>query len=151
MLDSDETEDALSESERNRGAQEWLAEAARVIEGALRSGVSPQELRSLLEGSISEHDTASSDSLPEFPAEDPDTVYTELPAGLIDVPSAVRKYKLRSSTVYDWIKKGHLNLHGRLKGPVRGGGFLVIRETELVTYMAAPRGKGGRPRKVPPE
>ena len=146
MLGEGESTGSPTAPARNRNSRESLAEADRAIERALRSGVTPKELQSMLELKVSVHETVHQDTLPELPVDDRDTIHTELPIGLIDVPSAVKKYKLRPSTIYDWLKKGHLQQHGRLKGPVRGGGFLVIRESELLAYMAAPRGKGGRPR-----
>ena len=74
-------------------------------------------------------------------------IFTDLPAGLIDLPTAVKKHRLKVRTVHDWVKYGHVRLHGRLKAPAAGGGYLVVDEAELVAYVTAPRNKGGRPRK----
>ena len=79
---------------------------------------------------------------------DADRVFTELPEGLIDLPSAARKYGISRSTLHNWIRGGHVKIQGRLKGSAQGGGFYVLEESELLAYMEAPRNKGGRPAKV---
>ena len=84
-----------------------------------------------------------------FQVLDQDIIYTELPTGLIDLPSAARKYDLNRRTIRDWVIKSHLKVYGRLKGSAKGGGFLLLKESELLAYMTAPRNKGGRPRKEP--
>ena len=82
-----------------------------------------------------------------FPLPDDVPIYTELPEGLIDLPSAVKKYGLKPRTVQDWVKNGHVPLRGRFKAATRSGGYLVVSEDELVDYISAPRNRGGRPRK----
>ena len=76
------------------------------------------------------------------------TVYTELPPGLIDLPSAAQKYGLNQWTLRNWVRKGHLKMYGRLKGSAKGGGFILVRESELRLYKDMPKSKGGRPRKT---
>ena len=73
-------------------------------------------------------------------------VFNELPAGLIDVPSAVKKYGCQNSTLRKWIARGLLSSHGRLRAPARGGGYLVVSEDQLMERLASPS-KRGRPRK----
>ena len=80
-----------------------------------------------------------------IPDDDPDRVYRELPPGLIDLPTASKKYCVKPGTLWFWVRKGNLGSKGRLKGPATGGGYLVICEEELVAYIEAPRNKGGRP------
>ena len=82
--------------------------------------------------------------LPGFPADD--IVYDEVPEGLIDLPSAARKYSLNRGTLRMWVVVGHLRRAGRLKGPAPGGGFVLLFEDELVARLNAPR-RPGRPRK----
>jgi predicted DNA-binding transcriptional regulator AlpA len=80
-------------------------------------------------------------------AVDGDVVYDELPEGLIDLPSAMRKYSLKRPTLWSWVSKGHLQSYGRLRGSATGGGLILVNEEDLVRYMHAPKPKGGRPRK----
>jgi predicted DNA-binding transcriptional regulator AlpA len=75
-------------------------------------------------------------------------IFNELPAGLIDVPTAVKQFGCQNSTLRRWIAKGLLPAHGRLRAPAPGGGYLVVSEEELVKHLSEPRKKGGRPRKT---
>ena len=74
-------------------------------------------------------------------------IYTDLPEGLIDLPSAQKKYGCTRARFRNWVTKGQLKVHGRLRAPARGGGYLVVSEDELVDRLTAPPNKGGRPRK----
>ena len=74
-------------------------------------------------------------------------IYTELPEGLIDLPTAQKKYGCTRSRFHNWVAKGHLKLHGRLRGPAPGGGYLVVCEADLARRLATVPVKGGRPRK----
>ena len=74
-------------------------------------------------------------------------IFDELPDGLIDVPTASKKYFRSKSTLYQWIQRGYVTVVGRLKAPARGGGYLVIPESEIAAHVAKPVNKGGRPRK----
>ena len=124
-----------------------LARWRQATREALESGGAEGTLLSILR----EETATAREHCRRASTDDPETVYTELPPGLIDLPSAVRKHGLRSSTVYDWIRHGHVRPQGRLKAPARGGGYLVVREDDLLAYLKAPRNKGGRPRKTFPE
>ena len=77
-------------------------------------------------------------------------IFNELPAGLIDVPTAVKQFGCQNSTLRRWIAKGLLPARGRLRAPAPGGGYLVVSEEELVKHLSEPRKKGGRPRKTMP-
>ena len=74
-------------------------------------------------------------------------IFTELPEGLIDLPSAQKKYGCTRARFRNWVTKGQLKVHGRLRAPARGGGYLVVSEDELVDRLTASPNKGGRPRK----
>ena len=75
-------------------------------------------------------------------------IYTELPEGLIDLPSAMRKYGCRRGRLDSWVQRGRLKVYGRLKGAARGGGYVVVSEAELTNRLATVPSKGGRPRKT---
>ncbi len=152
MVELDTRKDAPPLAQKNGASQELLVQAGDAIEDALESGIPVEEIRkllSMLELKVTEHEVAYQDTLPAFPEDDQDTVYAELPPGLIDLPSAVKKYKLRPRTAQNWVKFGRITLRGRLRASARGGGYLLVREDELVAYIAGPRDKGGRPRKTP--
>ena len=149
MVELDASKDAPVQGRKNGASHTPLGEAGEAIERALRSGATREEILSMLELKVTENEVAYQDTLPAFPDDDTDTVYTELPPGLIDLPSAIKKYRLRPRTAQNWVKFGRIKLRGRLKASARGGGYLVVCEDELVTYMTGPRDKGGRPRKTP--
>ena len=135
----------MAESEAG-AAGPVLARWRQATREALESGVAGRILLSILrEETAAARERRRRASIHE--TDGPDTVYTELPPGLIDLPSAVKKYGLILSTVHDWIRHGRIKPQGRLKAPARGGGYLVVREEDLLAYMRAPRDKGGRPQK----
>ena len=73
-------------------------------------------------------------------------VYTDLPDGLIDLPSAMRRYGCKAATLRGWVYQGHLKAVGRLRGSSPGGGYLVVSEAELEQHLASPRKKGRKPK-----
>ena len=74
-------------------------------------------------------------------------IYDELPPGLIDLPSAAKRYDKTAGAMRMWVLRGHVAKVGLLKAPAKGGGYVVVRESDLVEYMNRPRNKGGRPKK----
>ena len=118
------------------------------IEGARINGVPEDEISAMVSTTAIQHDSELQSCLPGFPAHAPDRVYTDLPPGLIDVPTAAIKYDISRRTIQGWLRKKRLPLHGRLKAPGPGGGCLVVCESELLEYMSSPKSKGGRPRKT---
>jgi hypothetical protein len=75
-------------------------------------------------------------------------IYTELPDGLIDLPTAATRYECKGPTLRMWVHRGHLKLMGRLKGSCTGGGYLVVSESDLKERLSTPNKKGGRPPKT---
>ena len=82
-------------------------------------------------------------AFPDYPRED--IIYDEVPEGMIDFPSAARKYSLNRGTLRTWLVGGHLSRAGRLKGPAPGGGFVLLFEDELIRRLNSPR-LPGRPK-----
>ena len=73
-------------------------------------------------------------------------IVDEVPDGLIELPAAAAKYERSRTTLHSWIRQGRLQPHARLKGPARGGGYLLIPEADVLALIANPP-KIGRPRK----
>ena len=116
-----------------------------VTQRALQAGVSEKVLHSMLTTetiAAQDHhcETCSPDNY------DPDTVYAELPEGLITLPEAARKYNVNRRTIQTWLRQNHITSKGRLRGSARGGGFVLVSEDELVRYIATPK-RIGRPPK----
>ena len=79
------------------------------------------------------------------PDELPDGIFSEVPEGLIDLPSAASKFGCSLGRLHSWIARGHLQVHGRLRAPARGGGYRLVSEEEVIQHMRMPPNKGGRP------
>ena len=75
-------------------------------------------------------------------------IYTELPDGLIDLPAAMELYGCGRQRLHGWVQRGHLKVHGRLRGAARGGGYIVVSKDELEHRLQTVSPKGGRPRKT---
>ena len=71
----------------------------------------------------------------------------EMPQDYIDAPTATKKYGLSHSTIMMWIKRGKIVSRGRLRGSARGGGYHVLRESEIRSCLNNPR-PAGRPRQI---
>ena len=119
------------------------------IEDALAAGViTRDEILDMV--STAEPTTALNGHEPAEPATRADDlpIYTELPEGLIDLPTAMRKFGCRRGRLDSWVQRGRLKVYGRLKGAARGGGYVVVSEAELTNRLATVPSKGGRPRKT---
>ena len=76
---------------------------------------------------------------------DPDDVIYEpgqLPDGLIDLPSASKRYGIPVKTLGAWVRRGKLPKCGRLRGPSPGRGYLVTVEAEIEYCRDNPRKPG---------
>ena len=125
-------------------------EAFRVaIEQARQDGLSPAEMASMITAAQNGAHAANG----ARPKDTEDVIYErgELPEGLIDLPSAARKYGekygVTQGAMSQWVNRRRVAKAGLMRAPAPGGGYLVVRESELVEYMERPRNKGGRPRK----
>ena len=139
-------------SERNGTSRESLDRATRAIADALAEGVDERELLDMVTTVAAEQAVEQPEIPGLFPEpSDEEPIYTEtvVPAGLIDLPTAAKKYDYRVATLQKWVDRGHLKVYGRLRAPAPGGGYLLLREVELVERINSPPNKGGRPRKLP--
>ena len=112
---------------------------------ALQAGASEKDLQAMLKTEITDSQVHHCETCPPDNY-DPDTVYTELPEGLITVPEAARKYRINRRTIQTWLRQNYITSKGRLRGSARGGGFVLVSEAELVRYIATPK-RIGRPPK----
>ena len=85
--------------------------------------------------------------------EDKLRVYDEVPAGLIDLPSAARKYCVTRNSLHKRLRTGSLRAHGRLNGGVRGVGIILLSEGELArvaeSIVSNKHRRGGIPWNIP--
>ena len=66
----------------------------------------------------------------------------QLPDGLIDLPSASKKYGIPISTLQSWLRRGKLQRRGRVRARAAGGGYVVTKEAEIVYCRDNPRKRG---------
>ena len=73
--------------------------------------------------------------------ESDDVIYEpgELPEGLIDLPSASKKYGIPVRTLGTWVRRGKLPKCGRLRARSPGGGYIVTDEAEILYCRDNPR------------
>ena len=79
---------------------------------------------------------------PETPPEDPGAVIYEpgeLPDGLIDLPSAAKKYGIPIATLRMWVKREKLPNCGRVRAKAPGGGYILTIEAEIEWCRDNPR------------
>ena len=117
------------------------------LDAALASGVARGDIVGVVATAIADADVEQLEMTGFSADKRGHPIFDELPPGFIDLPAASKKYGVNRSTMHHWVKSGQLPLAGRLRGSATGGGYLVLREAELIAYMAEPRRKGGRPRK----
>ena len=111
---------------------------------ALAAGVSENEILSMVAIATADYYE------PELPGfENPGLpIYDELPDGLIDLPTAAERYGCKPHRIYMWVYRGRLQERGRLRGPGKNGGAIVVCENDLLERINAPPNKGGRPKKM---
>ena len=75
------------------------------------------------------------------PAEVEDVMYEpgELPEGLIDLPSASKKYGIPGSTLRNWVARGKLPRCGRVRARAAGGGYIVTEMAAIEYCRDNPR------------
>ena len=115
----------------------------------LDAGMEGSELLNMIQTIVQDHKSAQENRGHDGGGYDGNTVFIgELPEGLIDIPTAAEKYNCPKSRIQNWVQRGRLATYGRRKAPARGGGYLVLREDELLDYLSQPPNKGGRPSKT---
>ena len=70
-----------------------------------------------------------------------DVIYEpgNVPEGLIDLPSASKKYGIPVRTLGTWVRRGKLPKCGRLRGRSPGGGYIVTDEAAILYCRDHPR------------
>ena len=110
------------------------------IERAREDGLSEDEMASMI--TPAKNETKSINGT--HTGETDDVIYEpgELPDGLIDLPSASKKYGIKPATLRMWVQRGRLPRRGRLRGPSPGRGYIVTVEDEIKHCRDNPRKPG---------
>ena len=117
------------------------------IEVALAAGVvTRDEILEMVPTIDPQSANGHNSAVPETSADDL-PIYTELPEGLIDLPSAMTIYDGGRPRLRNWVKRGYLEIHGRLRAPAPGGGYIIVSKSELMEKLATGERSAGRPRK----
>ncbi len=80
------------------------------------------------------------------PKDEGAVIYDELPDGLIDLPTASKKYGVKVRTAAGWWHRGLLPRIGKLRAPAAGGGYNVTVEDAFKEMATCPRGRGRPPK-----
>ena len=98
------------------------------IAEALAAGISRQEIFAMVSTVPLQPHSRQGDAL----------LYDETPAGLISLPDAARKYKLRNNTLNVAMHRGLLTSAGYIKGRGGGGYRHLVSEAALRHYLKLP-------------
>ena len=122
-----------------------------VIDQALRSGMDAEAIaRMVAERALTLNDVARNGLAGDTPPEDAgDVIYEpgELPDGLIDLPSAAKKYGISVVMLRSWVQRGKLPRRGRLRGRSPGRGYIVT-EDQMIPYCRDNPRKTGRKKRA---
>ena len=130
--------DSLKDSKR----EVFLA----AIERAREDGLSLDDMVSMITTAVNHESSNRS----VHPTQANDVIYEpgNLPEGLIDLPSASRKYGISKATLRTWVHRGKLPRLGRLRAKSPGGGYIVTREAEILYCRDHPRKTGRKKRET---
>ena len=110
------------------------------VERAREDGLSLDDMASMITAAAN---TEQSDGS-VHPTEPDDVIYEpgNLPEGLIDLPSASKKYGIPVKTLGAWVRRGKLVKCGRLRARSPGGGYIVTEEAQIIYCRENPRKPG---------
>lgn len=101
--------------------QDRLDATQLAIKAILANGISPDEIARRVSIAQSTNNPQPEPAL----AHQPEPVYKKLPEGLIDLPTASKRYGIPVSTMRRWGYRGKLPRLGRLRASAAGGGYIV--------------------------
>ena len=124
--------DSLKDSKR----EAFLA----AIERAREDGLSPAEMANMITAATEPQRPTNV----VHPTESEDVIYEpgNLPEGLIDLPSASKKYGIPGSTLRNWVLRGKLPRCGRVRARAAGGGYIVTEMAAIEYCRDNPRKRG---------
>ena len=110
------------------------------IEQARKDGLSRTEMAGMI--SAAENGTHAGGGI--RPKDTDDVIYEpgDLPDGLIDLPSAAKKYGIPVKTLRTWVHRGKLPRLGRLRARSPGGGYIVTEKAAILYCRDNPRKRG---------
>ena len=111
---------------------------------ALTAGATRDEVMTTLSAVIDDYQARQLPMLDMLPC-DGETVFDELPEGMIDLPSAAIEFGISRYTLRGWVEGKHIPVRGRLRGSARGGGFLILSKDDILKLKDSPP-KRGRPK-----
>ena len=124
------------------------------LDTALACGITADEIQDMVaQRIIPDHSVASpADIIQALDDADPVTpnsgasevIYRpdEVPPGLIDLPSAARKYGIKVHTLRMWTYLGKLPNRGRVLARAPGGGYILTDEAAIPYCRDNPRKRG---------
>ena len=121
--------DSLKDSKR----EVFLA----AIERAREDGLSLDDMVSMITTAFNHESSNRS----VHPTQADDVIYEpgNLPEGLIDLPTASKKYGIPGSTLRNWVLRGKLPRRGRVRARAAGGGYIVTEMAAIEYCRDNPR------------
>ena len=123
------------------------------VDRLLENGAAGAKIAEMVAERIATHPTVETatdivDYLDHADEDDCEVIYEpgEVPDGLIDLPSAAKKYGIPVRTLRTWVYLGRLPRRGRLKAPAAGGGYIVTVDEEIPRCRDNPRKPGRKPK-----
>ena len=119
-------------------AKDSKREAFRAaVEQFQRDGLSLDDMASMITAATNTERSNGS----VHPTEPSDVIYEpgQLPEGLIDLPTASKKYGIPVDTLRRWVQRGKLPNCGRLRAKAPGGGYILTVEDGIEFCRDNPR------------
>ena len=105
--------------------------ARNYLNGLVQAGLPKEDLMVM----VQELPDAAPSDQGQPPERELDAIFPILPEGLIDVPSACRKYGVSRQAIHAALRRGALTPRGRLLNANGGPGSVVLNEEELIAYV----------------
>ena len=133
-----------------KSRQQAMDELRCALDAAMVLGVEGDEIKQMLAERVKYYEDEQ-DSRNGTAAHGPETeclVYDpgDVPAGLISLPDAAKKYGIPLSTLRNWTHRGKLPKCGRVRAKAPGGGYILTKENQIEYCRDHPRKRGPKPR-----
>ena len=133
-----------------KSRQQAMDELRCALDAAVVLGIEGDEIKQMLAERVKyqEDGQASRNGTSAVDAETGDLVYDpgDVPAGLISLPDAAKKYGIPVRTLGAWVRLGKLPRCGRVRAKAPGGGYILTKENQIEYCRDHPRKRGPKPK-----
>ena len=129
-----------------KSRQQAMDELRCALDAAVVLGIEGDEIKQMLSERVKyqEDEQESRNGTSALDAETECLVYDpgDVPAGLISLPDAAKKYGISIRTLRTWINRGKLLNCGRVRAKAPGGGYILTKENMIEFCRDHPRKRG---------